>query len=224
MSNNSNLNNNAISEEMVAQFRTFMAQSGLTLEQMRALAKEQAKSKFVYVEGSTKIATCNACGNEFDTTNLPDSVADTCRKSGICPDCAAKLAAASAVTAVLKAKKISSKSGGKVIVNGGKGVGQRLKAAIRDAIESPNFNSEILANFCDLTWSHSNFKFSAWPILIDVTGLGKEDQKDLCGNRFYADIISIGDAQYRICSQIYDAQFSAGIATLKQLGLIDKDY
>ena len=226
MSNNS-INNNKVvinvSNDKAAIFEAFLREQGLTIDDVKALVKKPA-DKFNFVDDNKTIASCNACGEEFNVNDIPEAFIEACRKQGICPSCAKKFAEVATLTASLKAKNISAKSGAKIVVNGGQQVAKRLRTAFADAIKSENFNEDVLIKLLDQDYSHDTLKFSSYPFLIDITDVSQEEIKENQNyyKRFAAKVYDLFGHKVRMCSQIYNAQFEASIAAFKSLNLIDE--
>ena len=226
MTTNNTINNTAVinaSQEQINMMLAFMQQNNIPLTALKEVAKQQ-KDNFNYSDATNHIAVCNGCGKEFNTTELPQTFVDACRKQGICAECAAIFAQPEALKASLKSKNISA-HGSKIVINGGKNVGARLKAMFSNAIKSPNFNEEILAQFMDATYSNQNLKFSSYPFVIDITNISEVEMKESRDyyKRFYSKPYEILGYKIRLCSQIFDAQFNACEREFKKLGLIDAD-
>ena len=225
--NNSNNNTVTVSTDdaqKMADLLAYIQRNGVTLDMLKQIAKQQ-KDNFNYVDAANHIATCNSCGEEFNTDDIPQTFLDACKKSGICPKCAAIFAQADALRANLRNKNITS-HGSKIIVNGGKSVGKRLQAMFADAIASPNFNEEILANFLDANYSNKVLKFSSYPFCVDITDVSDEEIKDNRDfyKRYYSKSYQILGKKIKLCSQIFDAQLLACQNEFAKLNLIDKEY
>jgi len=229
MSNNQNTINNTVvistdDAQKMADLLAYIQQNGVTPDMLKQIAKQQ-KDNFNYIDAANRIATCNGCGEEFNTDDIPATFLDACRKQGICPKCAAVFAQAEMLRANLKNKNITS-HGSKIVVNGGKSVGKRLQAMFADAIASEQFNEDMLNQFLDNTYSNQVLKFSSYPFCVDVTDVSEaeiKDNKDFY-KRFYSRVYEILGHKIRLCSQIFDAQLAACQKEFTKLGLIDKEY
>ena len=223
MTNAINNNNNTVDAATLAMLQQFITEHQVTPEMLKAVAKQQ-KSNFVYSDAVNHIAVCNACGQEFSTDDIPATFADACKKSGICPECAAAFARVESLKTNLKNKNISAR-GNKVVINGGKNVGARLKAMFGDAIKSENFTEEILAKFMDLDYSNQALKFSSYPFVVDITDVSEAEIKENREyyKRFYSKPYEIFSKKIRLCSQIFDKQLEACEAEFKKLDLIDEN-
>ena len=185
---------------------------------------KKPKDHFTYIDETNSIATCNACGNEFNTNDIPDIHQERCKKSGICPDCAAQFAKTEALQNILKSKNIKN-GGNKITINGGKAVGKRLQQMFSDVIASENFTEEIFAKFLDVDYSNKTLKFASYPFLIDISDISEEEMKNNRNyyKRFYARPYTVLNRKVRLCAQIYDAQLTACQKEFKNLGLIDEE-
>ena len=225
--NNNNINNSnnnvvlTVDSSKMELLKQFMSQNQISENDLKQLMKKQ-KTNFNFIDEAKGIATCNACGNEFNTNDIPDIHQERCKKSGICPDCAAQFAKTEALQNILKSKNIKN---GKIVINGGKNVGQRLKQMFADAITSENFTDEIFAKFLDIDYSNKTLKFASYPLLVDITEMTSDDlqeNKDYL-KRFYARPYTVLNRKVRLCAQIYDAQLTACQKEFKNLGLIDEE-
>ena len=223
INNNTNNNFNTVDAATLAMLQEFVATHQVTPEMLKEVAKQQ-KNNFVYSDAANHIAVCNACGQEFNVADIPAAFADACKKQGICPECAEAFARTEALKANLRNKNISAR-GSKVVVHGGKKVGQRLQAMFNDAIKSENFSEEIFAKFLDFTYSNQTLKFSSYPLLTDVTDIPEAEIKENREyyKRFYSKPYEIFSKKIRLCSQIVDKQFEACEAEFKKLGLVNAD-
>ena len=201
--------------------KQFMQQNNISPDVLKQVTKAP-KEKFNYIDETHEMAICNACSKEFIIASIPQDFIDTCKKQGICPECAAIFAQAESLKAALKTKNISSR-GSKVIINGGKNVGTRLKVMFYDAITSPNFTEEIFVQFLDTEYSRKVLKFSSYPFLINITNINEKEQSENKNfyKRFYSKPYQIFDKTVKLCSQIFDRQFEACQKEFKKLNLID---
>ena len=192
-----------------------------------------------YVDEEKKIGVCIFCQEKFKVTELNAKDFKLSRECGLCPDC---------VKQYMEFRKIEEKLlevghkstdlfayifdidgrptlGGRVLVDGGQRVGERLRVAFAEAIKSPNFTPDIFNDFCDGGYCRYKLKFSSYPMIVDITGVSDAEMKE--NKDFYG---HYGITKYRVLgrtirltNQIYEKNFIACILEFKRLGLIPQD-
>lgn len=177
-----------------------------------------------YVDEDHKTGLCKACHKEFTLGDYTEDELESAKKLGMCPSCANSYLKWKEIDAELK-RGGHKTAGTKVIVDGGKAVGKRLRAAFMDAIKSPNFDIDIFNDFCDLGYCRSELKFSSYPFITDVTDISDEElqeNKDFY-KRYGATRYTVFGRTIRLSGQIYEKNLVAAVSVFKKLGLIDQD-
>lgn len=227
--NNTTINNangfivEGLSQEALA---ALLAKAGYTNAKVSAAPapKKRVVDYIDYVDEDHKIGLCKACHKEFELASYTEEEIESAKKLGMCPECASQYLKWKEIDASLK-REGHKTAGTKMIVDGGKNVGKRLRAAFVAAIESPNFTADIFNDFADLSYCRNELKFSSYPMIIDVTGVSDaemKEQKSLYG-RYGATRYNVLGKTVRLTGQIYEKNLVAAIACFKRLGLIDQD-
>ena len=233
MTNNTNTNINTtsangfivegLSQEALAEL---LVKAGYTDAKVSAapVPKKRVVDYIDYVDEEHTIGLCKACHKEFELASYTEEEIESAKKLGMCPECASQYLKWKEIDASLK-REGHKTAGTKMIVDGGKSVGKRLRAAFVEAIKSPNFDADIFNDFADLSYCRNELKFSSYPMIIDITGVSDAEMKEqnsLYG-RYGATRYNVLGKTVRLTGQIYEKNLIAAVATFKRLGLIDQN-
>jgi DNA-directed RNA polymerase subunit RPC12/RpoP len=187
--------------------------NSLTVEQLIALAQarglkvteKKVNSKLKIENG---IATCLNCGTTFALSDVDEELLKKLHKNGLCPECQHKIDEAQKIMGLLKANNIG---GERVIKNGGKKVGEQLRAIVSFAVTNNRLNEEVMELLTTREASKvlTGFNFA---MFIDVTGMSKDEIKEAKlvngRSRYLANTLVINGKSYLLSNDIYDKQLA----------------
>ena len=182
-----NLDNAAISQE---ELMNLLKEKGIAVE----ATKPKTIDKLEYDEDG--LAHCKYCHELVDLDELTEEETSQIKKTGLCPECLAKLDELKNMKAMLK--------GTRTVVNGGSNVGKDTRSWIEEAI--PNMTEEQIEEFTTKEFAKSlGISFA---LLKEVTDMTDEEiktaRKDAKGYyRYGSKIYSAYDRQFVLTKELY---------------------
>ena len=155
-------------------------------------------------------AECHYCHTQFDINEIDDDSFKELRKTGLCPECQAKL---NNLTQSIKTKTVSNV----------KSAGSQIRDLVFSVLDK--FDKTLMKKFTDREFCHDNFGI-LYPLFIDISKVKDEDINELRlagtkGYRFATKRYTILKKTYLMCNDLYSRNVAKFENTFMELGLIE---
>ena len=180
------------------------------------------------IDATTGLATCPACGKQFDVNTYDIEMQKQAHANGLCKDCIEQY---QKIKSFMKNSSTKSSNGMRAIKDGGQAAGERIRAAFKFAVDNNTLTDEILQNMQNKVWTKENLKISSYAFLKDITGFSAKQIKfarienDSNGKaRYLSTVYNINGKQYIMTNSLFSKNLATIDKVFKTLGILPADY